>query len=277
MWFHVDGAYGASAALGRRSGDLLAGLGRADSLVLDPHKWMFQPFEIGAVLVRDKTLLAEAFRAPADYMQDAKTTGQEINFCDYGIQLSRGFRALKLWVSLQCLGLDTIREAIDRGIVLAETAGREVERDGRFEVTSSACLGIVTFRYVGNGHARASEARGDQRGDTARDHGDWRGRRLVDRSGWSHGAAHVRHQSPNQRRRHPPYRHHARRYGRSPDAPWGPELMESGERPTTWPASCNGILAAAGLTIQPNSPARFPDALASGFPAGKRHERGDDP
>ena len=156
MWFHVDGAYGASAALGRRSGDLLADLGRADSLVLDPHKWMFQPFEIGAVLVRDKSLLAEAFRTSADYMQDAKPTGQEINFCDYGIQLSRGFRALKLWVSLQCLGLDTIREAVDKGIVLAEMAAREVERDDRFEVTSPACLGIVTFRYVGNGlHGRA--------------------------------------------------------------------------------------------------------------------------
>lgn len=151
MWFHVDGAYGASAALGRRSGELLADLGRADSLVLDPHKWMFQPYEIGAVLVRDRDLLAGTFRTSADYMQDAKPTGQEINFCDYGIQLSRGFRALKLWMSLQCLGLDAIREAIDRGIALAETAAREVERDDRFEVTSPACLGIVTFRYVGNG------------------------------------------------------------------------------------------------------------------------------
>lgn len=151
MWFHIDGAYGASAALGRRSGELLADLGRADSLVLDPHKWMFQPYEIGAVLVRDRVLLAETFRTSADYMQDAKTIGQEINFCDYGIQLSRGFRALKLWVSLQCLGLDAIREAIDRGIVLAEVAAREVERDDRFEVTSPASLGIVTFRYVGNG------------------------------------------------------------------------------------------------------------------------------
>ncbi len=163
MWFHVDGAYGASAAFGRRSGELLADLGRADSLVLDPHKWMFQPFEIGAVLVRDRALLAGTFRTSADYMQDAKTIGQEVNFCDYGIQLSRGFRALKLWVTLQCLGLDAIREAIDRGIVLAEMAEREVRRDGRFEVTSPACLGIVTFRYVGNGpeaHARLDEING---------------------------------------------------------------------------------------------------------------------
>ena len=163
MWLHVDGAYGASAAFGRRSGELLANLGRADSLVLDPHKWMFQPFEIGAVLVRDRALLAGTFRTSADYMQDAKTTGQEVNFCDYGIQLSRGFRALKLWVTLQCLGLDAIREAIDRGIALAELAEREVRRDDRFEVTSPACLGIVTFRYVGNGseaHARLDEING---------------------------------------------------------------------------------------------------------------------
>ena len=163
MWFHVDGAYGASAAFGRRSGELLADLGRADSLVLDPHKWMFQPFEIGAVLVRDRALLAGTFRSSADYMQDAKTTGQEVNFCDYGIQLSRGFRALKLWITLQCLGLDAIREAIDRGIALAEMAELEVQSDDRFEVTSPACLGIVTFRYVGNGseaHARLDEING---------------------------------------------------------------------------------------------------------------------
>ncbi len=163
MWLHVDGAYGASAALGQRSGELLADLGRADSLVLDPHKWMFQPYEIGAVLVRDRTLLAKTFRNSGDYMQDAKTIGQEVNFCDCGIQLSRGFRALKLWVSLQCLGLDAIREAIDRGILLAEVAAREVKSDDRLEVTSSACLGIVTFRYVGNGShgdARLDEVNG---------------------------------------------------------------------------------------------------------------------
>ena len=160
MWLHVDGAYGASAALGARSDRLLAHLARADSLVLDPHKWLFQPFEIGAVLVRDKNLLAETFRVPADYMQDTETGGEEVNFCDYGIQLSRGFRALKLWMTLQCFGLDAITRAIDHGIALAELAETEIRRDPRLELTSPACLGVVTFRYRNVGLSNAG-AEGD--------------------------------------------------------------------------------------------------------------------
>ena len=151
MWLHVDGAYGASAIIGSRSVDVLAGLGRADSLVLDPHKWLFQPFEIGAVLVRDKDLLTDTFHVNADYMQDTHTSGDEINYCDQGVQLSRGFRALKLWLTLQCFGLDAVSEAIDRGIELAEIAEARLRRDTRFDVVSPATLGVVTFRYVGCG------------------------------------------------------------------------------------------------------------------------------
>ncbi len=151
MWLHVDGAYGASAVVGSRSADVLAGLGRADSLVLDPHKWLFQPFEIGAVLVRNKDLLTDTFHVNADYMQDTHASEEEINYCDQGIQLSRGFRALKLWLTLQCFGLDAVRQAVDRGIELAETAEAHLRRDTRFDVVSPATLGVVTFRYVGRG------------------------------------------------------------------------------------------------------------------------------
>ena len=150
MWLHIDGAYGASAALGNRSDQLLDGLFHADSLVLDPHKWLFQPFEIGAVLVRDKMLLADTFKVEADYMQDTVTEGGEVNFCDYGIQLSRGFRALKLWMTLQCFGLDAVKQAVDRGIELAELAEAEIHSDARLTLTSPACLGVVTFCYTGN-------------------------------------------------------------------------------------------------------------------------------
>lgn len=150
MWFHIDGAYGASAVLGKLGHDMLAGLGRADSLVLDPHKWLFQPFEIGAVLVRDKSHLSETFHVSADYMQDTEADGLETNFCDYGIQLSRGFRALKLWMSLECFGLDAMTQAIDHGIELADVAEAEIASDPRLELTSPACLGIITFRYRGN-------------------------------------------------------------------------------------------------------------------------------
>lgn len=149
MWFHIDGAYGASAVLGKLGRGMLSGLGRADSLVLDPHKWLFQPFEIGAVLVRNKSLLSETFQVSADYMQDTEAEGLETNFCDYGIQLSRGFRALKLWMSLECFGLDAMTQAIDHGIELAEAAEAAVAGDPRLELTSPACLGVVTFCYRG--------------------------------------------------------------------------------------------------------------------------------
>ena len=94
LWFHVDGAYGAPARLTPRGADLLAGIERADSLVLDPHKWLFQPYEIGGVLVRHKDLLEHAFALDGAYLRDTKTDFVELR--ERGPQLTRGARALKL-------------------------------------------------------------------------------------------------------------------------------------------------------------------------------------
>src|SRR5262249_53557972 len=120
LWLHVDGAYGAPAVLCEKGRSLLRGLELADSLSLDPHKWLFQPYEMGCVLVRDVRSLREAFAVRPDYLKDLESTGAEVNFCDYGIQLSRSFRALKLWMSLKVFGLGAFRGAIARGFALAE-------------------------------------------------------------------------------------------------------------------------------------------------------------
>jgi glutamate/tyrosine decarboxylase-like PLP-dependent enzyme len=158
LWLHVDGAYGAAAALTARGKAVLDGLGGAHSVVVDPHKWLFQPYEIGAVLVRDMTWLRRAFTMDADYMQDTGAGQGEINFCDHGLQLTRGFRALKLWLTIQVFGMDALCAAIDRGIDLAEHAGRLLEAHPRFEVMTKPSLGVVTFRYLPKAGPKAADA-----------------------------------------------------------------------------------------------------------------------
>ncbi|HYH46780.1 MAG TPA: pyridoxal-dependent decarboxylase [Thermoanaerobaculia bacterium] len=148
LWLHADGAYGAAAVLCERGRKALAGLERVDSLSLDPHKWLFQPIEIGCVLLRDRRLLQDAFTIHPDYLQDVHRDREAVNFCDYGIQLTRGFRALKLWMSIQVFGMDAFRRAVDRGFDLAETAERILRESPRWEVTTPAQMGVVSFRYL---------------------------------------------------------------------------------------------------------------------------------
>ena len=147
LWLHADGAYGAAAVLCERGRKALAGLERVDSLSLDPHKWLFQPIEIGCVLLRDRRLLHDAFTIHPEYLQDVHRDREAVNFCDHGIQLTRGFRALKLWMSIQVFGMDAFRRAVDRGFDLAETAERILRESPRWEVTTPAQMGVVSFRY----------------------------------------------------------------------------------------------------------------------------------
>ncbi|HVZ39010.1 MAG TPA: aminotransferase class I/II-fold pyridoxal phosphate-dependent enzyme [Candidatus Kapabacteria bacterium] len=147
LWFHVDGAYGAAAAMSNRARPLLAGLGRAHSIALDPHKWLFQPFECSCVIVRKGTLLRETFRAVPACLKDSDLTVEEVNFRDWGVQLTRGFRALKLWMSLKVFGAAAFRQAIDWGIMLAEHAEARLRSNPQWEIVTPAQIGIVTFRY----------------------------------------------------------------------------------------------------------------------------------
>jgi len=161
MWFHVDGAYGAAAALSPRLRPLLRGMEKADSVTLDPHKWLFQPFEIGCVLVRDMSRLRNAFQIMPDYLKDVHDLG-EINFADHGVQLTRGFRALKLWMSLQYFGAKRFRRAIEHGVELAEHAGRVLSGRHNWQVVTPAQLAVISFRYV---PASGDDARADEIND----------------------------------------------------------------------------------------------------------------
>ena len=123
----------------------MAGLGRAHSIAIDPHKWLFQPFEIGCVIVREAHWLPRTFGLAQEYMQD--TVGGEINYGDHGFQLTRSFRALKLWMTIKVHGMAAIRAAIDRCIDIAEEAEALLRASGAFDIVTPAQLGIVTFSY----------------------------------------------------------------------------------------------------------------------------------
>ena len=146
LWLHVDGAYGAAAVLGERGQAQLAGLHRADSLSMDPHKWLFQPFEIGGVLVRNRHHLRRAFQIRAEYLEDAVGEADEVNISDCGIQLTRSFRALKLWMTLKVFGRRHVAAAIRRGFERAEQAERLFREWPAWEVVTPAQMGIVTMR-----------------------------------------------------------------------------------------------------------------------------------
>lgn len=147
LWLHVDGAYGAATIICERGRELLPGLERADSISLDPHKWLFQPFECGCVLLRDRALLRSALQVTAEYLRDVHRATAEFNFADHGIQLTRSFRALKLWLSIKTFGMAAFRQAVTRGFELAELAERELRLKSDCEILSPAQMGIVCFRF----------------------------------------------------------------------------------------------------------------------------------
>jgi aromatic-L-amino-acid decarboxylase len=146
LWMHVDGAYGAAAAISDRGRRLLRGIEAADSLSFDPHKWLFQTVECGCVLVRDAALLKKTYRIMPEYLADVHRNVAEVNPCDYGIQLTRGFRALKVWMSVHHFGMDAFRGAVDRGFELAEIAERKIRDMANWELVTPAQMGIVCFR-----------------------------------------------------------------------------------------------------------------------------------
>jgi glutamate/tyrosine decarboxylase-like PLP-dependent enzyme len=143
LWLHVDGAYGAPGALAPRGAALLEGLGRADSLTVDPHKWLFTPYECGVLLVREPGLLAGAFAMAPEYLAD--TTGPEPSLRDRSLQLTRTSRALKLWLTIKAFGIAEIREGIARGIALAEHAEGTLRATPGWEIVTPAQLAVVTF------------------------------------------------------------------------------------------------------------------------------------
>ena len=162
LWLHVDAAYGGFAALTAKGRSALAGIDRADSVTLDPHKWLYQPMECGSVLIRDGARLERTFAIHPDYLDGDATRGAgEVNFADRGLQLSRGFRALKIWVTMQTFGLAAFRAAIQRNLELAEFAEALIRRHAGLTLMAPATLGIVCFRREWPG---CDEAETERRG-----------------------------------------------------------------------------------------------------------------
>jgi aromatic-L-amino-acid/L-tryptophan decarboxylase len=142
LWLHVDAAYGGASLLTSEGKHLLAGIEKADTVVIDAHKWLFQPFEFGCILARDKEQLKDTFQMKADYTEDLKGG---LNLSDYGLQLSRSFKALKLWFSLRLFGEAAFRQAVKHGLDMARELERLLEESQDWEVITPANLGIVTF------------------------------------------------------------------------------------------------------------------------------------
>jgi glutamate/tyrosine decarboxylase-like PLP-dependent enzyme len=144
LWFHIDGAYGGFAAALPELQETFSGIERADSLTLDPHKWLYCPLGTGCVLVRDTELLEQTFTATGNYLKDLPTN--EVNFLERGPELSRPARVLSVWTVMRSVGLDRIIEQIRQDIKLAKLAVKLLQEDERLEVDGVG-LSIVTFRH----------------------------------------------------------------------------------------------------------------------------------
>ena len=148
LWFHIDGAYGAMAALLPDAPAELRALGEADSIALDPHKWLYVPFEAGCTLVRNRELMRQTFSfVPPYYNVGADDAEPLLNYFEYGLQNTRGFRALKVWLTLRQAGVEGYQKMIAEDIELAQALFQLIKEYSELEAWTQH-LSITTFRYV---------------------------------------------------------------------------------------------------------------------------------
>jgi len=153
LWFHVDGAYGALAAIAQP--EKFQGLALADSLSLDPHKWLYQPLDCGCLLFRDPAAARRAFSDAGDYAKVMNTDPVEgFAFFDESMELSRRFRALKIWISLRYHGLAAFRAAIQRDLDHAQMLAKKIEANSNLELMAPVGLSAVCFRVRGKDNAK---------------------------------------------------------------------------------------------------------------------------
>ena len=148
MWLHVDAAYGGALALLDECRDVMRGVGRADSVVFNPHKWLFVPLDFSALYVRRPEALRRVFSLVPEYLRgDAERAGEDVpNYMDYGIQLGRRFRALKAWFVIRAFGREGLAARIREHRRLARLVADWVEADDRFETLAPVEMGVVCFR-----------------------------------------------------------------------------------------------------------------------------------
>lgn len=151
IWLHVDGAYGALAAIA--APEKFRALAQADSISLDPHKWLYQPIDCGCLLYRDSAAAKRAFSHSGDYARSLNTDPLEsAAFFEESIELSRRFRALKLWFSLRYHGLAAFRNSIEKDLGQARRLGELIARERALKLTAPIELSAVCFRYIGDGN-----------------------------------------------------------------------------------------------------------------------------
>jgi aromatic-L-amino-acid decarboxylase len=151
IWFHIDGAFGVFTVLSKKYGHLVAGMERADSLAFDLHKWMYMPIEVACILIRNFKDHVRAFSVSPDYlshMPRGLAGGQHAWFGDLGLQLTRGFRALKVWMTIKAYGLDHFRNQITQDIDHAKYLTSLVRNHSNLELLDDVPLNIVCFRYT---------------------------------------------------------------------------------------------------------------------------------
>ena len=150
LWFHVDAAYGGGALVADSVRHLFNGIEKADSVTIDPHKWMFSPYDCGAVLYKQPELAKNAHSQQGSYLDIFKDEGAHgFNPTDYQIQLTRRVRGLPLWFSLATHGTDRYKEAVERGIELAQIAGKMIEAHPHLELVREPSLSCVLYRRIG--------------------------------------------------------------------------------------------------------------------------------
>lgn len=150
LWFHVDAAYGGGALAAPSVRHLFNGIERADSITIDPHKWLFSPYDCGAVIYKNMELAAEAHSQEGSYLEIFKDEGaMGFNPADYQIQLTRRLRGMPLWFSLAMHGTDKYSTSIERGIELAQIAAKKIQAKDHLELVRPASLSVVLFRRKG--------------------------------------------------------------------------------------------------------------------------------
>jgi L-2,4-diaminobutyrate decarboxylase len=154
IWFHVDAAYGGGALAAPSVRHLFDGIELADSITIDPHKWLFSPYDCGAVIYRDPQIAKQAHSQGGSYLDIFYDPGYRgFNPADYQIQLTRRVRGLPLWFSLAMHGTERYAQAIERGIELAQIAGRLIDDAGHVELVREPSLSCVLFRRIGWQHS----------------------------------------------------------------------------------------------------------------------------
>jgi aromatic-L-amino-acid decarboxylase len=161
LWLHVDAAYGGAARLSQRDAPRVPGLELADSVTIDPHKWFFQAYDIGALVVRRRDALRSTFHRSPEYYASSRPEDEPLNWYEYSIEGTRRFRALKLWMSWQHLGTSGLGALIERNDDLAAYLAARITAAADFELAVEPELSVVCFRHVPEGAAAWPEGRID--------------------------------------------------------------------------------------------------------------------